>query len=92
VKAKHGTLTANAPATQTLVHDTDPWSQTVGVEVEADGTSPVYFTTDGSTPTVGGDDTYIVRSGALHVDVETAGTVTVKLISAGTPAYSVTVL
>lgn len=92
MKAKHGTLTANTLATVQLVHDSDSWVDSLAVEVEADGTSPVFFTLDGSTPTVGGDDTYIVRSGALRVDVTAPGTVTAKLISAGTPAYSVTVI
>lgn len=91
VKAKHGTLTAATVASVPVVHSTDPFNGEVQVEVEADGSSPVFFTTDGTTPTVNGDDTFIVRSGALKVGVTTTGTVTVKLISAGTPAYSVTV-
>lgn len=66
------------------------------------GSSAIYFTTDGSTPTVGGASTYVVPpvagaevtrptpqvSGGTVAAGAPAATV-VKLISAGTPTYSV---
>lgn len=58
------------------------------VEVLNRGTTdPIYFTVGGATPTVAGDDTYVVLPGqGLVVD----GSGVVKLISAGAMAYSVT--
>ena len=59
-----------------------------------DGVAAIYFTVDGSTPTVAGAATYVIpaAAGALEVNAEDAQPPTVvKLISAGTPTYSVTV-
>lgn len=67
------------------------------VEVWSDGTSALYFTADGSTPTVGGAGTYEVPAGASAVrdgvgaKPVAGGVSVVSLISAGTPHYSVTV-
>ena len=60
-------------------------------------TSPaeIYFTTDGSVPLVGGDNTFMVPAvtGARVVVANRAGATNTKtvvnLISIGTPAYSV---
>ncbi len=66
------------------------------VEVASNGTAALYFTTDGSTPTVGGTNCgWIPASGgwsAVTADVRDANStdaVVVKVISAGTPTYSV---
>lgn len=64
------------------------------VEVLSDGTSDVYFTVNGSTPTVGGTNCYRAPGypGATVVDVrdsDVTDAVVVKLISSGTPTYSV---
>lgn len=55
------------------------------------GTAPIYYTVDGSTPTVAGKNTRLVPAAVTHVDVEpaTSGPTTVKLISPGTPTVSV---
>lgn len=56
------------------------------------GTAAIYFTTDGSTPTVGGAGTYEVPASALAstvVNRVVGPPSVVKLISAGTPTYSV---
>jgi len=57
------------------------------------GAAAIYFTVDGSTPTVGGAGTYRVPAVAgATADVTTQGgasTDAVKLISVGTPTYSV---
>ena len=57
-----------------------------------DGAAEVYFTVDGSTPTVGGDNCQVLPAaiGYLTVDDGTRGVPSVvKLISAGTPKVSV---
>lgn len=96
------TLTAGQRAAhaKTLVAatvDTVTFDSEVGqVEVLShDGSSPIYFTVDGSTPTVAGAGTFVLPAavGALEVPVAynaAGGDTAVKLISAGTPTYSVT--
>lgn len=63
------------------------------VEILTDGTADIYVTVDGSTPTVAGTATYRVPAlpGATVIDLNDSQTtaVEVKLISAGTPTYSV---
>jgi hypothetical protein len=56
------------------------------------GTAAIHFTTDGTTPTVNGANTYRVPASAgayLTVEVLGGGATVVKLISSGTPTYSV---
>lgn len=57
------------------------------------GTAAIHFTVDGSTPTAGGKKTFRVPAFAgAYLDVSVpggAGTEVVKLISSGTPTYSV---
>lgn len=61
------------------------------VEVLSDGTAAVYFTVDGTTPTVAGDGMWEIPAARAvrTVQVPTAGATIVKLISSGTPVYSV---
>ena len=63
------------------------------VRVISDGTAAIYFTTNGTAPTVKGAADLQVPKGSLFFTqeiTEGAGTsLTVKLISAGTPTYSV---
>jgi len=84
--AKHATLVAST--VDTVTFDPDPEY----VEVASrDGAAEIYFTTDGSTPTVGGQNCYVVPafpSARTARHGATGGAV--KLISSGTPAYSVT--
>lgn len=64
------------------------------VEVVSDGTAAVYFSVDGSTPTVAGAKCFSLPAASVPVSrivsVATAGATVVKVISAGTPTYWVT--
>lgn len=83
----HATLVAATVDTVTFDRDCDR------VEVlNATGTADIYFTTEGSTPAVAGKNCYRLPSaiGALRVEPDANGNTVVKLISAGTPSYSVT--
>lgn len=55
------------------------------------GAAAIYFSVDGSVPTVSGAKTYHLPSTAssLTVNVAGGGETVVKLISAGTPTYDV---
>lgn len=85
-RATHVQLTANTVATVTLDAD----YQNVEV-VNRDGSGEVFFTYDGSTPTVAGDGTVLLPAALSGVTVnpETAPVSVIKLISAGTPKVSV---
>lgn len=80
------TLTASTVDTITYAADAD------NIEVWGDGTAAVYFTVDGTAPTVEGKNTWELPSGAASsriVEVGTGGGTVVKVVSAGTPKYSV---
>lgn len=85
--AKHVTVAMVAATvdTVTLTSDHD------FVEVlNRSTTDAIFFTTDGSVPTSNGDDTFIVLAGqSLKVKAPLRSDA-VKLVSAGTPTYSVT--
>lgn len=82
--AKHATLVA---ATADSVTFTVPRSS---VEVKNRGTSgDIYFTVNGDTPVSAADNTYFVGPGEGLVVALASASQVVKLISAGTPAYSV---
>ena len=86
--SKHATLVASTVDTVTLT-GTDYYSVEV-LHRSSSVTDPIYFTVDGSTPTVAGDDTYVVMPGGWKTVRSKENIDVVKLISAGTPAYSVT--
>lgn len=86
VRAKHATLVASTVDTINLSAD----HKVVQVH-NRDGVSAIYFTVDGTTPTVGGDDILVFPAAIGWVDVPVGDNAAVKLISAGTPAYSVQV-
>lgn len=65
------------------------------VGVRSNGVAAIYYTLDGSAPTIGGTHTIEIPAGAVAVSVEVVPSfiprkqTVVKLISAGTPEYSV---
>jgi hypothetical protein len=84
--------------------DTVTFTSTVGqIEVvNVDGAAAIYFTVDGSTPTVGGKGTFVVPAAIGSRTVRAVADTTtvtagqapgvskvVKLISSGTPTYIV---
>lgn len=81
--AKHGTLTADTVATVSLT------SVSGAVQVVNRGDTAIFYTLDGSTPTVSGDDTLCAPPSAASRSKTGMGSAVVKLISSGTPAYSV---
>ena len=85
-RSKHGTLVAATVTTVTLDRDYD------SVEILNRGTtSDLWVRVDKTDPVVAADDTYVcVPGGFIVLGVPTAGLTVVKLISAGTPPYSVT--
>lgn len=86
---QHVTLTAGQVETVTLSVDANR------VDVcNVDGAAEVYVTVDGTTPTVGGDGSWVLPAavGSLELQPRTAGVTVVKLISSGTPKVSVGVI
>lgn len=86
----HGkTLVASTVDTVTFADDIPR------VRVINDGAAALFITVDGSTPTVNGANCYILPAGAVTSEVYSGrmardeGATVVKLISAGTPTYSV---
>lgn len=60
------------------------------VTITNHGTVPIYATTDGTNPTVGGDDFEVIPAGGTRrLGIPSADTASVKLISSGTPSYTV---
>lgn len=86
-RSKHATLTAATVDTVTF-QERHPAVEVVNRAAEGD----IYFTVDGTAPVSAANDTYFVGPGqAVLVDLPHATDPdAVKLISAGTPAYSVT--
>ena len=90
VQVRHGTLVANVTTTITF----DGAFSMVEV-LNVTGTAAIYFTIDGTNVSVGSNDAYVVPAqiGSLTVSAEqaTPSQTIVRLISSGTPGYSVTV-
>jgi len=81
---EHGTLVATTVSTVEITGNHE------NLVVVNHGTDAIYFTVDGSTPTVAGDDTFVCLGGGYaNAEARGSGPYSVKLISAGTPAFSV---
>jgi hypothetical protein len=86
---RHGTLVANTVTTVTLDND----YREIEV-INVDGASTIYVTVDGTVPTVGGNDTFVLPaaiSSRVIVSRDGSNPTVVKLISTGTPSFSVSV-
>lgn len=90
MKSEHGTLVA---ATVTTVDLTKNNADVVVVHLVS-GDGPIYFTLDGSTPTVGGANTFVVYAGmpSRAVQITNSNTQQAKLISATADDYAVEAL
>lgn len=86
-RSKHSTLTAST--VDKITFDGD-FRQ---VAVSNRGSAAIYATlsskTTGDNPTVGGDNTFLIDAGETRVFDFADEIKTVRLISSGTPAYSV---
>lgn len=82
---KSGTLVANAVTTLTI----DAYSKVISVTSHGDAGEEIWFTVDGSTPTVAGEDVNWTNGiGYVNAPVYTSAT-TVKLLSTSAVSYSV---
>lgn len=85
-----GKIAANAKTLVAATVDTVTFADDVHrVEVYNAGTGTIYFTTDGSTPVAAADGTWELPANTVRQVDRVSGNV-VKLISAGTPTYTVT--
>lgn len=82
-RAKHGlTLVASQVDTVTFTDNVNT------VEIWNDGDDPVYYTNDGSTPTVAGGNCFVVPPSAVDRR-PVRSSKSIKVISSGTPTLSV---
>jgi hypothetical protein len=83
-RSKHATLVAST--VDTVTFSTKPRS----IEVRnLDSAAVIFFRYDGVSPTVNGDDTDRVGPGeTLQIDDDNSDPPEVRLISSGTPSYS----
>ena len=88
MESVHGTLVGATVSTETFTADN---ADVIVVHFRS-GTGPIYFTVDGSTPTVAGADTFVVIAGARTIRVPSSDAQTVKLISTTADTYSIEVM
>lgn len=83
---RHGTLVASTISTVTFPSDV------LQLEIiNRSGSAEIYYTVDGSAPTVGGNDVPVLPA-AICVDKTISpgsGATVIKLISSGTPTYTI---
>lgn len=82
-RAKHATLASGTVDTVSFAY-----SGSVLRVHNRDTTVYISFTIDGTTPTVDGDDEYVVAPGT-SITISGSIVTTVKLIATGTPTYDV---
>lgn len=86
IGAYEKTLTASTVDTVTFTG-----TDVAELDIVTDGTAAIYVRFDGTNPTVGGTPCHLVPAvaGVWSYAPRTAGATVVKLISTGTPKYSV---
>lgn len=88
-----GNIGAQAKTLVSETADTVTFEDTLRkVEVRSNGSAKIYFTVNGSTPTVGGSHCYELPAAVSVRTVDagvSSGATVVKLIANGTPEYSV---
>jgi len=88
MESRHGTASG---VVQTVTFTEDAGSVTV-IARSATLTDAIYFTIDGTAPSVAGDDTYVaVPNVPVRIDAQGTGAPVVKFISNATPGYSIVV-
>lgn len=92
---QYATLTANTVKTVDFSGLDMPGGATVKVTTDGSASQRIYFTADGTTPTVDGDNCWCLlggQAGWKAITLKASGaTKAVKLISAGTPWVSIEV-
>jgi hypothetical protein len=92
INEQNGTLVANTVATVTFNNATVGEVQVINRDAAAE----IWYTDDGTAPTVGGAGCYLVPAGATAKSIPDTGEanapIVVKLISSGTPKYAVEIL
>jgi hypothetical protein len=83
-KIKHATLGVNTADVVTFSKSFK------AIEVLNRGSVEIYFRVDGTNPTIGGDDAYVVMPGAPLQVPSLANPDVVRLIASASCAYSVT--
>ncbi len=84
-RIEHGTLVAGQVTTVTL----DDKNFSLIEVLNVDGSEAIYFTINGTTPTVEGDDCEVLPAAVGSLFLDAGSSAVVKLISSGTPRYSV---
>lgn len=87
MRIHHGSLTANEVTTVVL----DQAYAAVEV-LNRSGNAEIYFTVDGPDPTIEGDDCYVLPAamGSIEVRASAYTPVAIKLISMGSPTFTIT--
>lgn len=83
-RIKHGALAANTVTTVNV----DAFTSQITIVCRTVG-AEIFYTVDGSTPTVGGDDNYLCLGSRVVPTPAYTSPTTVKLISTSTPNYAV---
>lgn len=89
MESRHGTLSASTLRTFTFTSN-----YSVVEVINRDGAADIFFKIDSDTdPTVEGNDTYVLPASrcSLELTSQAKTNTTVKLISSGTPKFSVIV-
>lgn len=82
---ENGTLAANVVSTVTI----DPYLQQITVQCHGDNGEEIWFTMDGTTPTVGGHNVFWTNGNCWEPTPSYSTATTVKLLSTSNVAFTV---